>query len=195
MIVQHLKFPFFHTIIYDFFEENELSDVLAEVTALSVEALHPTDAHHLQLETKSNTKSVCIDDRFLEARDTSNILQNTRKLFQRITDRSIDLDANPFLNYVTYSNFDTTFLQLYKNGSSYFTHHDAAVVTALYPLRLTKNAFNGGELSFTRYDYRPHLAHNCCLLFPSYEHHSLSTVVSDADGFVRASINQRMYIK
>lgn len=195
MIVQHLKFPFFHTIIYDFFDENELSDVLTEVAMLSVDVLTPMDAHHLQLETKSNTKSVSVDNHFSDARDTSKILQNTRKLFHKINDRSIDLDSNPFLNYVAYSTFDTTFLQLYKNGSSYFTHHDAAVVTALYPLWLTKDLFSGGELSFTRYDYKPHLMHNCCLLFPSYEQHALSTVASDTNGFVRASINHRMYVK
>lgn len=195
MIVQHLKFPFFHTIIYDFFDENELKEVLAEVTALSVETSPPMDDHHLQLETKAHTKSVSVDARFSDARDTSNILRNTRKLFHKISDRSIDLGANPFLNYVATSNLDTIFLQFYKNGSSYFTHQDAAVVTALYPLSLTQNDFNGGELSFTRYEYRPHLVHNCCLIFPSYEPHALSTVVSDTAGFVRASINQRMYIK
>jgi len=64
----------------------------------------------------------------------------------------------------------------------------------LYPIFLSKN-FEGGNLSFPKHDYTPHLEDNSCLVFPSFEIHALSAVRSDEKGYVRASINQRLCVR
>jgi len=196
VIIQHLKHPFHHTIIYNFFDGVTLDAIKQEIISLIpvVESVVPEDAHHTKLLNTANTPSTWLDKVFGQEREASKILTSTREVFSLCTQGVLQDKDNPFIGYIPTSNHDTTYVQLYKNGSSYFPHQDAAVVTMLYPILLGKD-FEGGKLTFTRYDYTPHLEDNCCLIFPSFEPHALSPVNSKDDGYVRASINQRLYIK
>ena len=196
MITQHLKHPFHHTIIYNFFDGKALDEIKQEVLSLAptVESTEPEDAHHAKLLNTTHTGSIFLDVVFAEAREKSKIISFTRDIFSLCIQGVLQSKDNPFLGYVPISNHDTTTLQLYKDGSSYFTHQDAAVVTMLYPIFLGED-FEGGKLTFPKYDYTPHLEDNCCLIFPSFELHALSSVRSDNEGYVRASINQRLYVR
>lgn len=196
MIIQHLKHPFHHTIIYNFFDSVTLDVIKQEVTSLIPVAGSsvPKDEHHAKLLNTSHALSLSIDDIFVEDRSKSKIISATRDIFNLCSQGMLQDKDNPFIGYISTSNYDTTYLQIYKNNSSYFIHKDAAVVTALYPIFLDKK-FDGGKLSFARYDYIPHLEDNCCLIFPSFEPHSLSPIISEGMDYVRASINHRLYIR
>ncbi len=196
MIIQHLKHPFHHTIIYNFFDGVTLDAIKQEVLLLASTSENnvPEDAHHTKLLNTAHTTSAWLDKVFEQERDKSKILSSTRDIFTLCNQGVLQDKDNPFIGYIPTSNYDTTFLQVYKNGSSYFPHQDGAVLTMLYPILLGED-FEGGKLTFTRYDYTPHLEDNCCLIFPSFEPHALSPIRSEDEGYVRASINQRLYIK
>jgi len=196
VIIQHLKHPFHHTIIYNFFDAKALNEIKQEALSLvpTIEATEPKDVHHAQLRNTSHTLSLGLDDFFVEDRNKSKIISFTREIFNLCNQGVLHSKDNPFIGYIPTSNHDNTFLQLYKNGSSYFAHQDAAVVTMLYPIFLGKD-FEGGKLTFPKHDYTPHFEDNSCLIFPSFELHALSAVTSNDEGYVRASINQRLYIR
>ena len=196
MIIQHLKHPFHHTIIYNFFDAKALDEVKQEVLSLvpAIEATAPKDTHHDKLLSTRHTASLGLDEFFAEDRSKSKIISFTRDIFGLCNQEVLQSKDNPFIGYIPTSNHDITFLQLYKNGSSYFAHQDSAVLTMLYPIFLSKD-FEGGKLTFPKHDYTPHLEDNSCLIFPSFEYHALSAVSSDDEGYVRASINQRLYIR
>lgn len=194
MEIQNLKYPFFHTIIYNFFDEEELKKVLLEIKEIDKLNLNikTNDVHHKELLLKNNTKSYCLDNIYLEKRNQSSILDLITKIYNLNRKSKLNLEENPFLNYIGVSNSDTTFLQIYQNDSSYFEHQDASVLTFLYVFWEEPKSFEGADLIFTKYDYKPFLQNNCCLIFPSFELHKLSKMVSD--GAKRYSINQRIYV-
>lgn len=196
MIIQHLKHPFHHTIIYNFFDSVALGAIKQEILSLLPVAENnaPEGAHHTQLLNASHTLSLGLDDVFAGSREKSKIISSVKEVFNLCTLGALQDKDNPFIGYIPISNYDTTYLQIYKNKSSYFNHQDAAVVTMLYPIFLDKK-FDGGNLTFTRHNYIPHLEDNCCLIFPSFEPHALSPVTSEDEGYVRASINQRLYVR
>jgi hypothetical protein len=193
MIIQHFKYPFAHTIIYGIFDEVELTQIHNEVNEfIKNNVINATDKHHAHLFNKNKTTSLCLDEVYVNARDSSNILNLIQKVYTINLRGALTSNDNPFLKYITHSNHDNTYLQLYRAGSSYFEHHDKSVLTFLYPF---KSKSTGGNLVFTDYDYTPYLSDNCCLIFPGFEQHLLTTVESDSkDDVVRFSINQRIYI-
>jgi len=193
MLIQHLKYPFPHTIIYDMFDETELTQIRSEVDEFVANTIvKASDEHHARLFSENKTTSLCLDQIYEGARNNSNILKLIKKVYE-LNSRGILVSAdNPFLKYVSISNSDNTYLQLYRDGSSYFEHDDKAVLTFLYPF---KGDSTGGNLIFTDYNYTPHLNDNCCLIFPSFERHRLSPVeANDKEAVVRFSINQRIFV-
>lgn len=193
MLIQHIKYPFAHTIIYDMFDETELSQIHSEVDKLIANTVvRPSDEHHVRLSNENKTISLCLDQIYEGARNNSNTLKLIKKVYELNTRGALVSNDNPFLKYILISNSDNTYLQLYRDGSSYFEHDDKAVLTFLYPF---KKDSAGGNLIFTDYGYTPHLTDNCCLIFPSFERHRLSPVESDdKEAIVRFSINQRIFI-
>lgn len=197
MKIQHLKHPFSHTIIYGFFNDKEL--LMLKEEALSLLPLassmldENTDPHHKRLYKMSHTLSMCVDKVFETDRTQSFILELTRYIFELCKNDVLSTLDNEFIEYIPESNCDQTYLQFYQDGSNYFSHKDNSVISILYPLYLS-NEFEGGNLVFDRFGYRPNIQDNCCLIFPSYQPHSLDLIKSKAPGYVRASINQRIFI-
>ena len=193
LIIQHLQYPFYHTIIYNCFEKSTLKNILSELQGFTKPAKYYVDEHHKSLGHTFNTEPFCLDDIYTNNRNKSSILQAT----ERILDLKLDEHgaSNPFLSYLPITNKDTTFIQRYRQGSSYPNHHDGSVLTFLYLLKVKEHT--GGNLIFSKYNYTPHTPHNSCLIFPPYEVHRVSEVFSktkDKDP-VRCSINRRYYIK
>jgi hypothetical protein len=188
LIIQHLQYPFCHTILYNFFEKSTLKRVLCELEALT--KVHNIDDHHKSLVNKFNTEPFCLDDIYKNRRKESSILFATQRIIELQLGEYGRL--NPFLYYLPLTNKDTTFVQRYRRGSSYENHHDAAVLTCLYSIKVKE--YTGGDLIFSRYNYMPHTPHNSCLIFPSYETHRVSEVSSKTNDPVRYSINRRYYI-
>jgi len=187
--IQHLQYPFYHTIAYDVFNELKLQSVTKELKSLT--GVYEKDNHHKNLKKNNKTEPFCIDAIYKTDRSKSVILNLTSELFK------LNLQemgySNPFLNYLPLTNQDTTFVQRYYNGSSYQNHNDFSVLTFLYLINV--EPYEGGQLVFSKYEYLPNLQHNSCLIFPSYEYHRVNKVVSKNKKPVRYSINRRLYIK
>ena len=188
--IQHLQYPFYHTIIYNCFEKSTLKSIISELQGFKKPAQHYVDEHHKSLGRTFNTEPFCLDNIYTNKRNKSPILQAT----QRTLDLKLDEHgaSNPFLNYLPMTNKDTTFIQRYRAGSSYPNHHDGSVLPFLYLIKVKEHT--GGNLIFSKYNYTPHTPHNSCLIFPPYEIHGVSEVFSKTKDPVRFSINRRYYI-
>ena len=191
MIIEHLKYPFYHTIIYNYFEKAEVTKIVDEINNLNEQNLDLNDVHHNQLRFRSNSESFNIDAIYNGRREDSQTLFSLTKVFDLKLEQYVE--SNPFLGYIPTTNSDVTYVQKYRNESHYPPHQDGSVLTFLYPIHLEE--FSGGELLFPKYGYSPHLEHNCLMIFPSYQIHKLGEVKSKHDGYVRYSINQRFYIR
>jgi 2OG-Fe(II) oxygenase superfamily len=193
MIVQNLKHPFYHTIIYDVFNGFELNQIMEEKKYL--ESLNPldyvdvNDAHHIDLFEKQKVKSYGIQ-RILN--DSSRIKDIAKKIYN-LKGMGILGEDNPYLRYIDASTQENLFLNIYKNGSRYDTHYDTSTLTALYVMWEGNGRVNGGSFVFNEYNYRPYLTHNSCLIFPSYLDHEVEELFCD-DAVSRITINQRFYI-
>ena len=148
--IQHLQYPFYHTIIYNCFEKSTLKSIISELQGFKKPAQHYVDEHHKSLGRTFNTEPFCLDNIYTNKRNKSPILQAT----QRTLDLKLDEHgaSNPFLNYLPMTNKDTTFIQRYRAGSSYPNHHDGSVLTFLYLIKVKEHT--GGNLIFSK--YRPY---------------------------------------
>ena len=188
--IQHLEYPFHHTILYNVFGKSILENIIEELTSLTQIHTPLSDKHHQSLLQEFKTQPFCLDNIYKNKREKSVILKATMGVTAlRVQEHGA---SNPFLYYLPITNKDTTFVQRYHNGSSYENHEDGAVLTFLYPIKI--NEYRGGDLIFSRYNYVPHIPHNSCLIFPSYEPHQISEISSSTDQPVRYSINRRYYI-
>jgi len=189
MNIQHFKFPFYHTIISDFFEEDEIEKIILEIS--SIEPLPDHDIHHEYLNSVCNSKAFNLDKIFNDFGQKSLTLEILNKV------ESLKLyeykRENPFLGYLQDVSYSSTYLTQYKNNSYYPPHTDQAIITCLVPIHI-KN-FKGGRLFFPHYQYYPNIHHNSLLIFPSYETHQLKQIKSEYEEYVRYSINRRYYIK
>lgn len=190
MRIEYFKKPFYHTIIYDFFSQDELDIIKNEINQLE-HSNSEKDLHHRLVLENGNVESYLLDVIYNDRRQDSNILALITKIYNMYWDSKLDAAKNPFLNYIGLSNSDNTVIQAYENDSSYFEHHDQSVVSFVYPF--FEKPFDGGELIFG--DYVPKLESNCCLIFPSYEKHKVLPIKSKESGTVRWSINQRIFIR
>tara|TARA_R100001509_G_scaffold157259_1_gene121215 strand:- start:364 stop:939 length:576 start_codon:yes stop_codon:yes gene_type:complete len=189
VIIEHLKYPFYHTIIYNYFEDIEIQKIVNEIDNIEYQKLD--DRHHTQLKNKAGSVPICLDNVYSDRRDDSQVLFSISNIINLKLEQYVD--KNPFLGYLPMTNTDLTYVQKYRNGSHYFAHSDTSVLTFLYPIHLKE--FDGGQLYFTDHDYTPRLEHNSILIFPSYKTHKLKEIKSKHDGFVRYSINQRFFIQ
>lgn len=190
MRIKHLKKPFYHTIIYDFFNQDEIDIIKNEINELQG-VDNKKDEHHKKVLENGNIESYMMDAIYNDRRHDSKILNLITKIYEMYWDGKLDLSKNPSLNYIGLSNADNTVVHSYKNDSSYFEHHDQSVLSFLYPF--FDKPFDGGELVFG--DYTPKLESNCCLIFPSYEKHKVLPIKTEETGVVRWSINQRIFIR
>jgi hypothetical protein len=191
MYIKHFSCPFYHTIIYNFFEKNEVIKIVDEISNYDEIQRNQDDIHHNNLHKFNDTIAFSVDELFDNNRENSILL----KLLEKINSLNLSQfkDKNPFLGYFPCTNLDNTFVQRYKNGSFYPPHDDgSAILTFLCPLYLQE--FVGGELNFITYNYQPLLKHNSLLIFPSYEIHELNQIESNSNGYVRYSINKRYFI-
>ena len=72
MIIEHLKYPFYHTIIYNYFEDIEIQKIVNEID--SIEHQKIDDGHHTHLKNKAGSDSMCLDDVYAGRRIDSQTL-------------------------------------------------------------------------------------------------------------------------
>lgn len=190
MHIQHIKHPFNHTIIYDFFEENEIEKIFLESNLIEEKNFTNEDHHHKYLDVMCNSKSFNLDQIFENNLDNSVILTLTKKIDHlKLYQHN---HKNPFLGYFLDCSGSSTYITKYKNNSYYPPHSDGAILTSLFFIYLKE--FEGGKLNFPEHNYSPKIKHNSVLIFPSYQIHKLGQIVSKNEGYVRYSINKRYFI-
>ena len=72
MIIEHLKYPFYHTIIYNYFEDIEIQKIVNEIDNIEYQKLD--DRHHTQLKNKAGSVPICLDNVYNDRREDSQVL-------------------------------------------------------------------------------------------------------------------------
>jgi len=191
MIVQHLKYPFDHTILYDVFHNHEISQILEDKNKLLCEgdaSKFVNDPHHINLIQNQKVKSYNVDSLI----PNSSIRKYSLKIFECAKMGVFGFD-NLFLQYFHICKPCDTYVNIYNNESYYSKHHDGSLLTALYIFWDGFGNKNGGDLYFPDYEYFPHMRHNSCIIFPSIVFHEVTKLMCD-DSLSRVSINQRFLI-
>ena len=194
MKITNLNTPFYHTVIEDFFNIEELKIIDEDLIQLNLDNKFSVDGHHSDLVQRHGTRAFCLDQIYEGRREESPILRCMRKIFGLDADGLLDKTTNPFLNYLRISNKDTTFVQMYQDKCAYGEHQDGSVLTMLYVLYNEPKSYSGGDLIFTSHDYQPEIKNNSCLIFPSYELHKVTPIQANDEYLKRFSINQRIYV-
>lgn len=198
--------PIPHVIIENYFDDNELKRVWAEIDFLTSDAKlgtpketgtaykpidNPTDGVKKAL-TKQN-RGIWLDETYSK-REYSDILQCTRKHI----DRSImdALSSYHFVfDYLKHSKFDATLLSYYQNSDNYFPHFDASAISCVTWLYKEPKSFEGGEFIFSDSNYKIPVLNNHMIIFPSIVRHSVDPVtmldnMEPFSGYGRYSITQ-----
>ena len=198
MKIRHRKYPFYHTLIEDYANEYELQMITKEISGynkLEMRAMKEllgggSDPHHENLLLENKSEAYCVDEMFKDNRSKSHVLQFGRKIFHLGLEKYVK--QNPLLGFIPISTRDVTYVQRYQNGSYYHTHCDRSVLTAVHLIYVQD--FKGGQLYFPKHNYMPPLKHNKCIIFSGYENHGVKEIKSDHKGYIRYSINQRLYL-
>jgi len=187
-IVYH-KSPVYHVIIYDFFSSEEYTQLQKEIDYLLSTDETILDEHHKKISF-CNIKTWQLDSIYNTKRSESKLLTSTARAFEVPLDRT----QFPFADLLPLTNLDTSYLHAYKNNSYYMKHRDNSYMTFLFNF-WKKDTFNGGELEFTDYSYRPHLTANSLLIFPGNVMHHVNLLSQDDETLDRVILNRRCWIE
>ena len=198
MKIRHRKHPFYHTLIEDYANEDELQMLTKEINGYSKLQMRAVqmrvggslDHHHEQLLLENKSEAYCVDDIFEGNRSKSYVLEFGRKIFHLGLEKYVK--QNPLLGFIPLSTEDIIYIQRYQNGSYYHTHHDTSVLTAVHLIYVQD--FKGGQLYFPKHNYMPPLKHNKCIIFSGYDDHGVKEMKSHYKGYIRYSLNQRLYL-
>jgi hypothetical protein len=197
MHIENFKIPFHHTIIYDYFTDWEINQIFNEKNYLMskgdpLQYIESHDEHHKNLITNENVITYRVDTHYQGEREKSAILNLIKKIYSLNSMGFLNYNENPYLKYISASNSDETYINVYKNESYYSKHPDKSVLSMVYVLWEGFGNFSGGNLFFEEYNYSPYLLNNCCIIFPSYEVHEVKKLLCD-ETLSRFTINQRIY--
>jgi len=174
--------PFPYILIDDFYNQSELDGIWEELdylcspkrmgrSSLERGAAGKLDENGVYQSLK-NTWDMRLDA-FYTSRDSSNILEINRKLF----DLQLYYNHPHWLfNHVDALNEDTTQILYYENNDEYKPHRDLARLTGITWFYREPKKFTGGNLRFPRFDMEIECKHNRVILFPSSIHHGVDKV-------------------
>ena len=174
--------PFPYILIDDFYDQSELGGIWEELDYLC----HPKRMGRSSLErgaagkldengvyqSLKNTWDLRLDA-FYTSRDSSNILEINRKLF----DLQLYYNHPHWLfNHVDALNEDTTQILYYENNDEYKPHRDLARLTGITWFYREPKKFTGGNLRFPRFDVEIECKHNRVIVFPSSIYHGVDKI-------------------
>lgn len=194
MFAQSIKYPFEHTIVYDVFDDLQVSSLIAEAQNISKKydtksaiELLKGDPHNLGVIENYGTR-VFVIDRVQPEGIIRNLCWSIPKLYFLNA-----IEKTYLTNYFNSVSHDKVYLQLYKNGDSYPLHRDCSTFSIVYVFyNKPKSTIDGGKLKFDEYNYEPYLPHNSCIMFPGWINHSVTKFVCEEDNF-RISLSQFMF--
>lgn len=193
MQISLIKTPFEYVQIDNTYTEEEAYLIFLELNFLTLSGnLLPPEAtggakdHNTKQVLKRN-QGIFLDNVY-QNRNSSNILNFNRKLF------NINIDApSVVLNYLKYSNTDTTLISYYENSDYYAPHRDTAILTTLTYLYAQPKKFVGGDLVFPDYGLTLEPVYNRTYIIPSVvEHEVTPVIIAESDtgkGFGRYCIS------
>jgi Rps23 Pro-64 3,4-dihydroxylase Tpa1-like proline 4-hydroxylase len=188
MRIENLSEPFFHSIVYDFYNPEEEKLIWQELEFLNKlgKLLPPSETG--DANSSPNKVGVFLDRLYKNNENFSNILTVNRKIFKI----KHLLSKNPFSRYLTIIDKDLTMVSYYEDESYYLPHHDSYILSSVTTFWRKPKMFSGGQLGFVEYNYFPEMDHNTMILFPSYERHEVSEIqMEENDGINgRYTINQ-----
>ena len=190
MFIRNYQTPFYHTIIDNFYTDDELRLIWQELDFITPNLLPPKDTQSISPAMK---KGVFLHDLYKNM-EFSNIFKMSRKLFTAGISEA--RSQNPFLDYLKHKNADSTLINYYTNKAFYSHHQDDSIITAVTALWKEPRAFTGGDLRFPDYDYTSNLSNNSVIIFPGFTEHEVTKVEMDNQqvGYGRYSITQFMTI-
>jgi len=174
--------PFPYVLIDDFYDQSELDRIWEELDYLcnpkrmgrsSIErgSAGVSDENGVYQPLK-NTWDMFLDT-FFTSRDSSNILEINRKLF----DKEIFKNHPHWLfNHLDALNEDNTQILYYENNDEYKPHRDLARLTGITWFYREPKKFTGGNLRFPKFDMEIECKHNRVIVFPSSIHHGVDKV-------------------
>lgn len=189
MKIENLSEPFHHSIIYDFYNDEEEKLIWQELEFLNKpgKMLSPKETGDYHGSSPNKT-GIFLDQLYGEKKQFSNILTLNRKIYkiQKL------LYDNPFSRYLEIVDKDMTMISYYENESFYKKHYDCYTISAVTTFWKKPKLFTGGELKFSTHDYTPKMDHNTMVLFPSYEKHEVTEIQLEKNDGIngRYTINQ-----
>ncbi len=171
MEIINLSDPFPHSIIYDFYNEDEQRLVWEELIFLNkLGKMHSPDITGDALASE-NKKSIFLDHLYTD-RNCSNILTVNRKIFTIVN----HLENIFISNYLNYSDYDETMITYYEDGAYYKSHYDRYVISSITTFWEEPKKFSGGDLIFTDFEYLPKMKNNTMIIFPSFIFHEVTPI-------------------
>ena len=188
MDVFNLSNPFHHTIIHNFYNDEEQKLIWEELDFLNKPNKLLSPDKTADPFASSNKKSIFLDVLYNQNRQISNILTVNRKIFS-ITNL---MKENIFSNYFRIVNRDFTMISYYEDGAFYAPHDDLFVLSSVTTFWKEPKNFDGGELRFVDSNYTPEMYHNTMVIFPSFVNHEVTPIcMKNNDGTNgRYTINQ-----
>ncbi len=179
------KTPVPYLVIDNFFDEDTLNDIYAEIKQLKDRyhqgVIRRDGVEQVDKSYKLNT-NIWLDVEFEGRRNDSSILKGLRKCwFNNENMEFLREHNNPFFGFVTESNDDRTLLSRYVDGDFYTWHQDAIGDPIIYTLNifLSENQmFTGGDFTLERNGVSKTIEFktNRAVLFPSRTKHNVSKV-------------------
>jgi len=169
--------PFPYVLIDDFYDQSELDGIWQELDYLC----HPKRMGRSSIErgaatmdgqSLKNAWEVFLDT-FFTSRDSSNILEINRKLFDQEMFKN---HPHWLFNHVGALNEDNTQILYYENNDEYKPHRDLARLTSITWFYREPKKFTGGNLRFPGFDMEIECKHNRVIVFPSSIHHGVDKV-------------------
>lgn len=188
MRIENLSEPFYHTIIYDYYNSEEEKLIWQELEFLNKKGKLLPPLVTGDPNASPNKVGVFLNQLYRDKKNFSNIL-NVNKKIHKIKNL---LSENIFTNYLNIVDYETTMISYYEDESYYLAHHDCYVLSSVTTFWKTPKQFSGGNLIFTKHRYCPKMDHNTMILFPSYEIHEVSDISMEVNDGVngRYTINQ-----
>jgi len=180
MEVFYHESPFPHVTISDYYGEEELKLVWKELEFLTNPIILKSPeftgtAKDNQGKILKQNHGVFLDLIYKD-RKISNILNFSRKHFHPDIVEPL-CTHNYFFRYLQKSAFDATLLSYYQDSDRYQSHTDSSTITAITWLFKEPKHFDGGDLSFTEFNYNIPIKNNFMIIFPSILYHSVSPII------------------
>jgi len=169
---------YFFLKINNFLKLNEINEVWDEINFLTFRSKLKKNTNTAETENGellSNKNGVFLDDIYSE-RKFCNFFKYYKKWNNEQTKINL-LKTSLFWRNLFVSQFDSTLLSYYEDGSYYKQHTDESRFTQLFWTFKQPKKFSGGELVFTDFNYQLETENNTLILFPSWFAHRVEPVV------------------